>query len=99
MTAEAASELLSDKDIEMFRRHVKPKFSGILVDRICDQAKLANRRASRPEVDADARRYRFLRDEEYPPAILEILVAAGIHKSKVDAAIDEALSERARVAG
>ena len=41
----------------------------------------------------DAERYLFLRDEEYPETLLEMLIKAGVHKSEVDAAIDAARKE------
>lgn len=41
----------------------------------------------------DAARYQFLRDGEYPLETLDVLIAANVHKTKVDSVIDEAMEK------
>lgn len=56
-------------------------------------AKIAELEKACAAVDADARRYRFLRDAEYDhAAIHELLIAANNHRDYVDVSIDAALS-------
>lgn len=43
------------------------------------------------KAETDAIRYRFLRDGEYAEKLLEWLVAGGVHRTTVDAAIDMAM--------
>jgi len=65
--------------------------SAVLIRALLDRAEKAE--AELEASKRDGERYLWLRDEEYPESLLLMLREAGIHKDKVDAAIDHAIAQ------
>lgn len=82
-----ARQLERDLALERATRESAERGGELLAD---DLARLRAEHSKSGDAQ-DAVRYRFLRDGEYPETLLNVLVAAMVHKDEVDAAVDAAM--------